>query len=142
MKKILIALGCVMLSISMTGCGSNDAAPAEKEVKKEPTDLTGTWKSEESEGTYQEAVINDGTIEINWINDAEQTKALYWIGSYEAPTEAVDTYSWTSAGDIETMASALLASQDETKDFKYENGKITYEVSAMGVTKTVELSKE
>lgn len=34
MKKILIALGCVMLSISMTGCGSNDAAPAEKEVKK------------------------------------------------------------------------------------------------------------
>ncbi len=125
---------CSALVSTMTllsGCGSEPA---------EPTDLTGTWVSEESEGSYQEAVISNDTIEINWVTP--DSKAIYWIGSYEAPTEAVDEYSWTSSGDTEKMASALLDSQDELKDFKYKDGVISYDASMMGVTKTVELKKQ
>lgn len=37
---------------------------------------------------------------------------------------------------------ALLASTDDSKDFSYSNGKISYQVSAMGTTTTLELTKE
>ena len=40
------------------------------------------------------------------------------------------------------MSQSLLASQNDTKDFKYENGGITYKASAMGTTTTVHLKKQ
>ena len=76
------------------------------------------------------------------MNDEEKTKSLYWIGTYEAPTSAVDEFKWTSKGDTEAMSSALMASQDETKDFSYKDGVLSYKASAMGTTKTVEMKKK
>ena len=46
------------------------------------------------------------------------TQSLYWKGTYQAPATQ-PRLKWTSQGDTETMASALLASQDATKDFTY-----------------------
>jgi len=40
------------------------------------------------------------------------------------------------------METALLASGDDSKDFTYEDGKLTYELTAMGVTMTVEMEKQ
>lgn len=40
------------------------------------------------------------------------------------------------------MSLSLLASQDYTKDIKYENGKITYKASTMGITTTVHLKNQ
>jgi len=37
---------------------------------------------------------------------------------------------------------ALLASSDDTKEFTYKDGVISYEASAMGTTKKVELTKK
>lgn len=134
-KKLLTLSLALLLSVGLVGC-SSDKKPSE------PVDLTGTWQTKNSEGSYQEATITGDTIEINWVNDEEKTKSLYWAGSFTAPTEAGETYSWTSNADKEKNDSALLASSDDTKEFKYENGKITYEASMMGVTKTMELTKK
>lgn len=151
-KKILIVMLVVMLAVSATACGrSNDSSSdpdsasnssEQIEEPEEPTDLTGTWKSEENDGSYQEAVITTDRIEINWVSDGGDTKSIYWIGTYEAPTEAVDEYSWTSERNKEETDTALLASTDDTKDFTYKDGVISYKASALGTTKTVELTKE
>ncbi len=146
MKKILSTLLCASMLFVLGACGNSsgsDEKQTDNTVQKEekPTDLTGTWVSEANEGSYQEATISDDTIEINWVNDEEKTKSLYWIGTYEAPTSAVDEFKWTSKGDTEAMSSALMASQDETKDFSYKDGVLSYEASAMGTTKTVEMKK-
>lgn len=148
-KKIVTLLTATTLALSISACGGNDNGAKESDTKttatteaKTPTDLTGTWRSKENDGSYQEAIITENTIEINWVSDGGKTKSLYWAGTYTAPTESVDKYSWTSENDTEKTDSALLASSDETKDFTYENGKISYQASALGTTTTMELTKQ
>lgn len=133
MKKKLIILSLTVLTILFsTACGK----------AKEVPDLSGTWQSEENNGSYQEASITSDTIEINWVSDGGATKSIYWAGTYTAPTEATDTYEWTSERDKEKTDSALLASGDDSKVFTYNKGKISYSVSALGSTTTVELTKQ
>lgn len=147
-KKIITVMLISAIALTFSACGgksdeannANQSSSEEKEPE-EPTDLTGTWQSEENDGSYQEAVISDDRIEINWVSDGGDTKSIYWIGTYEAPTEAVDEYSWTSERNKEETDTALLASTDDTKEFTYNDGVISYEASALGTTTTVELSK-
>lgn len=74
--------------------------------------------------------------------DRHDTKSLYWKGTYQAPAAAGD-WKWTSQGDTETMASALLASQDATKDFTYsEADGVSWETTALGTTITVKTVKQ
>lgn len=133
------------------GSSSASATPAEPTTPAaEPTppaadlDLTGEWKQTNSDSatSYQTATIAGDVITVNWVNEAESTTALYWIGTYEAPTEATDTFTWTSVGDVEKMDPALLASGDESKVFTYEDGTLKYELTAMSVTMTVEMAKQ
>lgn len=150
MKKKLVAIMMISaISLTFSACGGNSdnagasgqTASEEEKEPEEPTDLTGTWQSEENDGSYQEAVISEDRIEIDWVSDGGDTKSIYWIGTYEAPTEAVDEYSWTSERNIEETDTALFASTDDTKDFTYKDGVISYEASALGTTTTVELKK-
>lgn len=159
MKKKLITIFMIaVLSISVAGCGSEQKSVTEdaenvgsetesqkeeekEEEIKEPTNLSGIWTSENRDGSYQEAVITESSIEINWVSDEGATKSIYWAGTYTAPNEFVEEYSWVSDRDKEKTDSALLASTDDTKEFIYKNGKISYEVSAMGTTTTVELTQ-
>lgn len=154
-KKILtlITASTVVLT-TLNGCGggSNSSASSDStnqesstqstsEPASEPLNLTGTWASEETDGSYQEAVISDSTITINWISDGGATASLYWAGSYTAPTSDIEEYSWTSERDAAQTDSALLASTDDTKEFSYKDGKISYSVSALGITTTYELTR-
>lgn len=127
---ILIAAG-VILALNNGLIGGNRLS-----------DFTGTWRSEESGGSYQEAVITDGTIKINWVSDNGKTKSIYWIGTFVAPSEPVTEYSWTSKIDKDETDFALFSSGDDTKKFTYKNGVISYEVSALGTTAIMELKKE
>lgn len=135
-KKLIVTLLTTFMLLSVTACGNSS-----KEDETVP-DLTGTWKSENNDGSYQEAVITEDSIEINWVVDDGKTKSIYWAGTFTAPTEVTDTYEWTSERDKEKTDMALLASTDDSKDFSYSNGKISYQVSAMGTTTTLELTKE
>lgn len=160
MKKIvgrIIAVGCAgALTLALAGCGSSEPKVTEpdqpttaqeqpkQEEKAQPLDLTGEWtqSNKNSEDSYQVATISGDTITINWVSNGGDTESLYWAGSYVAPTEATDSYSWESANDTEQTDKAMLASSDATKAFKYENGVLSYEASAMGTTTTVKMERE
>ena len=150
MKKAIALLVAAMLLTGLSACGGSTTADApaksdgtsktetnKEEPKPQPADLTGTWKQTNSNdpSSYMEATISGDTIEVNWIGT--DTKSLYWKGTYQAPAAAGD-WKWTSQGDTETMASALLASQDATKDFTYsEADGVSWETTALGTTITV-----
>lgn len=149
-------LGAVVLGLALTGCGGQaETAPEASEAPEsvettaveeapEVPDLTGEWKQSNlnSEDSYQQATITADTITVEWVTDGGDTRSLYWVGSFQAPAEADQPHTWTSEGDVEAMQSALLASSEENKDFTYENGEISYEVSALGTTTTVRLEQE
>ena len=151
MKKSALALILVLL-LALSACGGgtdgestappvSDPAPAPTEAA--PADLTGEWKQIDgnAEDTWQSATITEDTIEIYWVSDGGNTKSLYWAGSFAAPQTAEEPYTWESANDTEKTEFALLASTAESKTFTYENGEISYEVSALGTTTTVTLEK-
>lgn len=68
--------------------------------------------------------------------------AIYWVGSYDAPTTDVNQYKWTSNNDHEQTETSILASTDDTKEFSYNNGIISFAASMQGVSKTFELKKQ
>ena len=113
-----------------------------KEEKKEPLDLTGEWQCDPTDGTYLKATISNGVIEIDWVFVEENKSAIYWVGSYDAPTTDTNEYSWVSNNDHEQTETSILASTDETKEFTYNNGVISFSASMQGVSKTFELKKQ
>lgn len=132
-KLLIVFMAATML---LAGCGNS--APTEPAG---PADLNGEWKQTNgSETNYQSATITDSTIEIYWVN--EDSKSLYWAGTYVAPTDSAEPYTWDSENDTEKTGSALLASGDPTKTFTYEDGIISYEASALGTTKTIKLERQ
>lgn len=133
MKKIVLTVAAALLCAVLVACGSEKTA-----------DLTGTWKQTNSgsEDSYQEATISGDTIEIYWVSDGGDTKSLYWAGTYEAPSEPVDSYSWDSVNDKSKTDGALLASGDDTKTITFESGELSYSASALGTTTTVRLEKQ
>lgn len=166
MKKLLSLLLAAFMVFSLVACSSSDTteepeepsgqeetpeAPddtAEEEVPEETEepeipDLTGEWEqsNKNSDTDYQIATITNDTIEVYWVFEGDDTTALYWAGTFVPPTSDGE-YSWDSENDTEQTSSALLASGDETKTFTYSDSVISYDVTAMGVTTTVELEKK
>lgn len=125
MKLALIFL----LAILLTSCTTKPATPKE--------DLNGTWKYVGSPN--MEATFVDGVISIYWVS--EDGKSIYWVGSCPKTVDS-DKFSWISDRDASKTDSALLASTDNTKEFLYKDGVISYELTIMGMTTTIELRKE
>ncbi|RDV43362.1 hypothetical protein DOE76_17870 [Leifsonia sp. ku-ls] len=127
---------------SSTGSKDSSATEPTKQVPQAP-DLTGTWKQTNSSAadSYQEAEISGDVISINWVADNGDTKSIYWVGSFTAPADATTPYKWTSTRDQEATASAMLASQDDTKEFTFQDDTISYSASALGTTTTIKLKK-
>lgn len=152
MKRILAVVFSAILSISLVACGSTPAssevvassatstpAPTTAPTPEVVPDLTGVWKQIDAGDSYQKAIITDDTIEITW--EEENSSSLYWAGSFDPPTTAAEPYVWESQNDHTLTDSALLASEDESKTFTYEDGCISYEVSALGITSTLKIEK-
>lgn len=133
-KKIALLFSVLFACALLAGCGASAASASKQPEVKEPLDLTGNWEEKDAEDSYQAGYIKDGQIVIYWVSDGGDTKALYWAGSYIAPTESVETYTWDSVNDKEQTNKSFLASGDDTKTFTYEDGELTYSASALGVT--------
>lgn len=131
-KLMMLGLGGVITATMFIGCA------------KKPPDLNGEWKqvNSNSEDSWQSATIQDGKIIINWVSDNGDSESLYWEGSYVAPTEYNETYTWDSQNQRDESKIALMSSNDDTKTITYEDGQLSYEVGVMGVTTTVRLEKE
>lgn len=143
MKKIFSLLLALALILSLAACGGGEQKPSSnppEEEPKEPLNLIGNWVQEDADpDSYQAGYISDNRIEVFWITDGGNSSSLYWSGTYDAPTEATETYSWKSKNDTSRTGNALLASGDDEKEFSYSSGKLSYSVSFMGTTKTVAL---
>lgn len=139
-----------VLSLALVGCtspgsaGGSDAPPAVEAEPQEtaPADLTGSWTQTNNEDPerYQTAEITGDAMTVTWV--APDQTALYWAGSFDAPTDAAEPYVWDSVNDTAQTENALLASSADSKPFTYEDGVISYEVSALGVTTTVRLERD
>lgn len=151
--RIFALMLCAALCLSLSACGGAPSETAPSSVGSAAAvsssapaapDLTGDWKqvNAASEDSYQVATIQGDTIEIYWVTESADTKSLYWAGTFVAPETTDEPYAWESANDTEKTGSALLASGDETKTFTYQDGQISYDVSAMGMTQTVRLEKQ
>lgn len=136
---VLALAGCSTPSAGQSTAGATPAATQEQAA---PADLTGEWVEESANaGGTQTATITADTISIDWVNTDDGTTAVYWIGTYAAPAKAGD-FTWTSTRDQAATDSALLASTDPTKDFTFAGGKLSYKVTAMGVSKNVTLVRK
>lgn len=107
----------------------------------EPPNLIGDWKQSNSASKEDAmiATISGDTIEVYW--SSPDSQSLYWSGSFEAPTEPGNEYSWVSNNDHEKTDSGMIASSDDTKDFTYTNGELSFSASAAGTTMTVRMKK-
>lgn len=70
------------------------------------------------------------------------TESIYWVGTFTPPADDASPYTWTSTRDAAATDSAMLASTNDSKDFTFEDGEVSYKASAMGTTTTVRLAKE
>ena len=138
MKKVTTLLLALCLTIGLVACGGDKKT---EEKKTEPLSLVGEWQEAQQNSTYHIATITDDTIKVYWYTPKDETKALYWEGTYEPPKDDAKTYEWTSKANREALDSSLLASRDSEKKFAYDGKYLTYEVTAMGVTKKVRLEK-
>ena len=131
MKRILSFILCAVLLLAITACSP-----------KGPADLTGNWKQTNgSSDYYMTAKVSGDTIEVYWVFDGGDTTSLYWAGSFTAPTTADEPYTWTSTNDHAKTSASLMSSEDDTKDFTYKKGELSFPASAFGVTTTVRMTK-
>ena len=158
--RFILLAAVALLGVGLTGCtaeaaqeddrgstsasgGSTASESGEQEAAAEVPDLSGEWVQSNSNSpeSYQAATVTDGSIEVYWVSDGGQTKSLYWAGTFAAPTTP-EPYSWESQNDTSKTDSAMLASGDPTKTFTYEQDVISYDVTALGTTVTVELERQ
>lgn len=141
MKKLLSVLLAGAIILSLSACGGKENKHTES---SDPPDLSGQWRqvNNESEDSYQGAIIEDDVIEIYWVSNGGDTRSLYWSGTFEEPDTVEEPYSWESEKNEARTEHSLMSSGDDTKTFTYENGQITYSSSIMGTTTKVRLEKE
>ena len=143
--SILLLTGCSAPAADIkVVTPSSQSEESVAEVVVEPLDLTGEWKQTNSNSadTYQAATITGEQITVDWVTASDSTKAVYWIGSFVAPTEGTESYAWDSQGDVAQMETALMASGDTAKAFTFDNDVLSYDLTAMGATMTVEMSRQ
>jgi len=152
---VFVAVTFVLSGLVLSGCSANatstsgsmeststaSPSPSPSKAAEVPADLTGEWKQSNanSPDSYQAATIAADSIEVNWVTDNGNTTSLFWAGSYAAPTSP-GAFTWESQNDTSKTDGAMLASSDPTKTFSYDDGVVSYKVSLMGTTTTVELT--
>lgn len=111
--------------------------------KTVPPNLAGEWRAPDASNkdAYHGIYISGDKIEIYWVSDGGATRTLYWEGTYDAPVDGKEPYTWESYSDS-SHASGLLAAAGSTKEFTYENGVISYSASALGMSTVIEARKQ
>ena len=152
------AAAVAVLNLVVVGCGAETpttttpavttpapsvVTPTATTESAGPLDLTGQWRQlgAGKSDAWQEATITADSIKIDFVGDGGSTKHLYWAGNYIAPTEAGDTYTWTSVNDTKKTDRSILGSSAPTKVFNYKDGIISFEVSLAGETTTMQLER-
>ena len=137
-KKILaLILMLAVTTLPACGNGSDEAqgsvATETTEEKADALDLTGSWIAEtQGSGYYLAGFIHGDLIELHWVSSTDQHGSVYWAGTYKAPKEATDSYSWSSERDEDIMATTSHGAPDASRHFSYQDGKLVLEAGQQG----------
>lgn len=96
--------------------------------------LEGTWVHKTDRGGVFEATVTQQSIKIV-MKAPNGTTMVYWNGTFDAQ-QSVDAV--VDSNDIGDQA---VLSQSQTKNFKIGEKTISFDYTAMGVTKTVSLRR-
>lgn len=110
-----------------------------------PPDLWGEWRdfaSGKDSDSFHGIYIYGNTIEIYWVTEGGLSTSLYWAGTFQAPPDGKEPYTWESTCDEDRTSAAQLASNEMTKTFTYSNGVLSYEANILGVRTTIEARKQ
>lgn len=128
MKRHVIPL-VAALCLLLAACGGpKDYGP--------PPDLTGKWgRPSEGANWYFTANITEDTIKIEWYQPVYHEIYLYWEGTFIPPEDGKEPYTWESSSmhtveELESSRDYNRATREQTKTFTYEDGKISYLVTA------------
>lgn len=134
---VAVALSMTPALVACGGSQSDGKTPAENTKAEQASApvLDGRWR-QVGHGEGEEGMIGtiDGDTIALWIK-SDGTDWTYWCGTFEAP-RSTDPYTFTSVADKSNMG-GLLSSQDNSKDFSYEDGKLTFTFSMRGDTTEV-----
>lgn len=155
-KKAAAAFAAFLLAFVLMACsdgGSTDGleedaaaeSDADVEADAEIPDLTGDWEqsNKNSETDYLIATIEGDVITISWYwidDEGEVGTSIYWVGTFEAP-ETGGSYSWESEIDRDATDDEPMAATSSSKTFTYEDGVLSFDVTLLGVTTSVEMEK-
>lgn len=98
-----------------------------------PIDLTGEWKSTDEAKPKIVARITANTIEMDFVDDS--VLVSYWRGSFEVPKSGQSGITSKATNAEFSLSTA------PTKDFVIQDDKLIFQLSAMGVTKIVEMKR-
>ena len=57
--------------------------------------------SDDTKGLLHVAVSSGDKISIDWVSDGDNSTSIHWVGTFAAPTNAAEPYTWTSQRDTE-----------------------------------------
>lgn len=150
-KTALYLVLSFLFGLLFSGCSTvEDAVPVSdkpsvtqsQETKTQEPEVTatrelaGTWTFDDGNVKFTADIKSDS---IQMLMKAGDSEGLYWAGTF--PSSADDGEDIVSKADVAALARSLFGSQDKTKTFKYEDGKLNFTFTMMGVSKTVALSK-
>jgi hypothetical protein len=137
MKKLILLGIIVFLGITLSACQSSEngsdagkASTSSTPTKEAPVSYDGTWKTEGAE-----AIVAGDSIEVYILGD--DTKSLFWKGTFPAPVNKVVT----SVGDRDALDMSMMGSSETEKPFKVSKDKIEFDFSMMGTTKHVTVKR-
>lgn len=129
--------------------GSTTSGNEDSQTKDIP-DLTGYWtmrdSSQSNSGsstTSMVAQITEDTIEVYWLTGSNNTRLIFWSGTYTPPTTSELPYKWSSMKNAIITANSAFASPDTIKLFTYDkDGALSFTASTMGLQYPVKLYKD
>jgi hypothetical protein len=108
--------------------------------KDTPINLDGNWASESTSGTNMTASIEGDQISLYWRN-ADGSSSLYWAGTFITSLPSKEPFSCTAMMNVQEIATSPFASKDATKEFTYLDGKLSFQVTTMGIPVTFRLHR-
>ena len=132
-RKLFFLLA-VLLCLS--ACGA-------KTYPAEPPDLRGDWiQSSRPDNYYQIGKIRDNRIYLYWHVVKDGSEYLYWVGTFDPPEDGKEPYKWVSQNRLTNAARHTRARREETLEFTYKDGKISYIEIQGRLRMTVSLVRE
>ena len=129
--SMLLVLSCAVCMLAACGSGGRNKGP----------DLTGDWSQNGTGEWYHIATITDDTIKVYWYQAVYDETQLYWSGTFVPPADDKEPYEWQSVNNATEDEMTVRTSREETKTFTYQDGTLSYIVTAGHLKMTFGLKK-